>query len=115
MTDSLIERIASWNYLRDNVGYDEDLEYDMLFEELEEYGVARTDVDQLDALADIIFVGLGSMYKLLGSAEKVKEAMYIVCNANEAKGTKKDSNGKIQKPKSFTGPEAELEELLRCK
>ena len=114
MTDNLIDRVSTWNYVRDNVGYDEDLEYDMLFEELEEYGVARSDVDQLDALCDIVFVALGSMYKMLGTPAKVREAMDIVCNANDAKGTKKNDDGKIIKPKDFKGPE-ELLGFLLCR
>ena len=112
MTDNLIERVSSWNYVRDNVEYNPDLEYDMLFEELEEYGVAREEVDQLDALCDIIFVAVGGMYKLLGTGEKVKEALDIVCDANDSKGTKKDDNGKIIKNKDFINPEPLLEKLL---
>ena len=112
MTDNLISRVCIWNYNRDNIGYDEELEYDMLYEELEEYGVARDDVDQLDALCDIVFVAIGSMYKLLGTPAKVREALDIVCNANDAKGTRKDDNGKIIKPKDFINPELALEKLL---
>ena len=54
------------------------------------------------------------MYKLLGTEEKVKEAMNIVCTANDAKGTKKGLGGKILKPTDFIGPELALESLL-CK
>jgi len=112
MTDMIINRVCTWNYVRDNVEYDSDLEFAMLNEELGEYANARQDVDQLDALADIIFVAIGSMYKLLGTEEKVKEAMNIVCTANDAKGTRKDDNGKIIKPKDFINPELALEKLL---
>jgi len=113
MTDRLVQRVCDWNYVRDNVQYDEELEYSMLSEELEEYGVARDLVDHADALADIIFVAVGSLYKITHSAEAVKEILDIVCTANDAKGTKKNDAGKVTKPEDFIGPELAIEGILR--
>ena len=99
MTDKIVERICTWNYVRDNIGYDEELEYDMLFEEIEEYGVSRDLDNQAKELADIVFVAIGSLYKMTGSPSRTKEILDIVISHNDNKGTKKDKNGKIQKVK----------------
>lgn len=108
----LIEDIATWNYVRDNIVFDEELEYDMLWEELKEFADAKTNVDEVDALADIIFVAIGSLYKKVGSVEKAEAVMRAVIEANFRKGTKKNEAGKIQKPTNFVGPEAELQKII---
>jgi len=87
----------------------------MLAEELLEFHVAETDVDIADALADIIFVAVGSMYKLTGSSRKAESIMAEVIKANYEKGAKKDENGKIVKPSDFKGPEAEIAKIMDSK
>ena len=78
---------------------------------LSEEGTTEYKVNQLDALADIIFVAVGSMYKLLGNADLTESVLDAVIAANNRKGTEKDANGKVQKPEDFVGPEEDIKEL----
>lgn len=112
-----IQEVCDWNLDRDNTSYDKYLEGDMLEEEMTEYAIACMEpediVGQADALADIIFVAVGSLYKLCGADEqKVKDILTIVSAANNLKGTDKNSDGKVTKPEGFSGPEGMIEEIL---
>lgn len=108
----MVNDICTWNYTRGNAVFDEKLEYEMLLEELVEFYEATTAVDRADALADIIFVAVGSLYKLTGSAHKAESIMAEVITANFKKGSTKDENGKIVKPQDFVGPEKEIAKIL---
>ena len=111
----LLERTVHWNEFRGNTSdtLDWNLEIAMLQEELDELKEAKTDVDRLDALEDLKFVLTGSEYKLGLTSLQIVEATEIVVSANESKGSKKDSNGKIIKDKSkFIEPEPKLQEIL---
>lgn len=55
--------IISWNKDRNQLIYDEILEADMLREEAREYFDATTIVDKLDAVADFLFVAVGTVSK----------------------------------------------------
>lgn len=70
-------------------------------------------VHQADALADIIFVAVGSLFKLTGSKEKVNSILQAVINANEKKGKDVDDNGKIIKPEDFVPPEDVIRLILK--
>ena len=107
----VVREVVKWNTVRENTDYNKKLEYRMLLEEVDEYLGAKTKVDQADALADTIFVAIGSLFKLTGSEEKTAAILQIVCNANNQKGNKKDADGKIIKPMHFIHPE-ELIELV---
>ena len=110
--DNLVKDIAIWNYLRDNTEYDKELEYSMLVEELEEYGVSRNLPNAAKELADIIFVAIGSLYKLTGNnIPKVEGILKIVTDANYKKGTEK-VGGKVLKGTRYTNPEAAIGVLL---
>lgn len=78
---------------------------------LSEEGTAYYRVNQLDALADLIFVAVGSMYKILGSADLVESVLDAVVAANNKKGTQKNLEGKVQKPADFIGPEEDIKEI----
>jgi len=110
----LIQTIAEWNLDRDNTDYSKKLEYRMLLEEIDEYLGAKTKVDQADALADVIFVAVGSLFKLTGSIDKAQAIMDVVCSANNQKGKSKDLDGKIKKPMGFVPPEEMIEEILHA-
>ena len=116
MGEGLISKVCVWNYTRGNVGYDNELEYNMLLEELDEYAEAIVNkdvVEEADALADIIFVAIGSLYKITNNANAVKEILDIVCDANEQKGHKKDKDGKIIKDRTtFISPEINIHRVL---
>ena len=55
--------IISWNKDRNQLVYNEMLEADMLREEAQEYFDATTIVDKLDAVADFLFVAVGTVSK----------------------------------------------------
>ena len=112
MTD-IINEICRWNEVRDNLEYNKDLEYQMLKEELLEYIVAQDIVDQADAIADIIFVAAGSLFKLCnGDSQKVEDILLAVTGANNLKPTTKDSDGKIVKGDDYVKPEPMIESIL---
>lgn len=108
---SLTNEIGVWNYVRGNVEYKHALEYAMLREEVEELLVARTPEDEADALADIIFVAIGSLYKLSGTVIKTDKILKAVIDANNKKGKDK-VNGKVVKPDGFVGPEGAIRKIL---
>ena len=55
--------ITDWNKARNDLEYKAQLEHDMLKEEIQEYFEAEGLVDRLDAVADILFVGVGTTVK----------------------------------------------------
>ena len=116
MQYDIIEDIQTWNDDRGNYEYNNRLEYDMLQEEVDEYFEAcmnEDTVDQADALADIIVVAVGSLYKLCGNDKiKFEDIMLAVTAANNTKGKEKNTEGKITKPKDFVGPEDMIAKVL---
>jgi len=114
-TDILLE-IMQWNEDRENLGYSCVREGAMLQEELDELGDAYrngTIVDEADAYADIIFVAVGSLFKLCGGdSQKVHDILMIVTAANNLKTQAKDVDGKIIKPEGFARPEGMIAEIL---
>ena len=59
----VLERIAEWNASRYDRVIDMDLTCRLLREEHKEWLTAKTPVDKLDALCDIIFVAVGAIWK----------------------------------------------------
>lgn len=113
MTSNIVEQICIWNYVRENHKYDKKLEAKMLSEELEEYlSSEEGTANELKELADIIFVAIGSMYKITGNAPTVKSIIQAVINHNNGKGTAKDENGKIRKNKHLPPAEDIIDEIL---
>ena len=161
---STTSRIIAWNRERNGLKFNIDLESQMLTEEANEFYMAEHLVDKVDAWADFVFVGVGTVAKWL--AVKVKafedledysqwmetvtdwmdyqrgtmlemlledmatifpgvrhntslfedilnQALIIVVDANEQKGTEKDENGKVKKPEGFIRPETRLNVLLK--
>jgi predicted HAD superfamily Cof-like phosphohydrolase len=116
--NEIFNRVIEWNRTRSNVVYSRELEYSMLLEELTEYKDARDELQELDAICDLAFVAIGTLYKFSERAGiDPVDAMRIVCNANDAKGMDKDKNGKIRKPLWFSKPDCEngpLDRLLKA-
>ena len=110
----IIEEICNWNEERGlaTEPIDVSLEYEMLKEELIELIVADTRVDVADALGDIIFVAVGSLYKLTKDVDKVKDILLAITAANNQKKQEVNGIGKIIKPDDFVGPESMIEEIL---
>ena len=108
-----VDEVQMWNEDRDNLKYSPILEWKMLEEELNEYYDATTLVDQADALADILVVAVGGLYKLVGGdKQKFEDIMLAVTAANNLKSSTKNSDGKITKPKNFVGPEGMIRRIL---
>lgn len=114
-----IERTIKWNEVRGNTPdtLDYKLEIDMLQEELDEFkeAVERGDkVAMFDALLDLDFVRIGTLYKLDVTAEQQVDGYEAVIQANETKSKTKNDAGKITKPANFVGPESQLESILKA-
>lgn len=69
-------------------------------------------VHQADALADTIFVAVGSLFKLTGDVQKTFDILQAVTDANAEKGSDKDANGKVIKPAGFIPPEDRIRDIL---
>ena len=69
--------------------------------------------NQLDALGDLVFVAIGSMYKILGDWVGVEEVMMAIISANNLKKADKDDGGKIKKPEGFVGPEGIIKNIYK--
>jgi len=119
------QEIAEWNKERGLTNYSTKLEFRLLYEELMESILLKnakslavdmtknieTQLDAIpveqesdaiaDALGDIIFVAVGSLYKLGYNADAVLRNIII---ANNNKGDNKDKDGKIIKNKNFDHP-----------
>ena len=111
-----IQEVQEWNDVRGNYGYSVELEEAMLEEELNEYKEAVDNEDrvgQADALADILVVAVGSLYKLCGNDKiKMNDILLAVTAANNTKSSTKNSAGKITKPDNFVGPERMIAKIL---
>jgi len=62
--NNIYDRVVKWNAQRYDRVYDHDLSIKLLKEELGEYLDAETEVDQLDAMCDTIYVALGVVWKM---------------------------------------------------
>lgn len=125
MGRELFDRIIKWNSDRENMGFNHLNETKMLAEELFEFcgysrqaakdagkefakkysGDATKEInksDLADAAGDLIFISIGTIAKLgLDPYEVLKR----ICDHNDAKGSKKDADGKIIKNDDFKEPE----------
>jgi predicted HAD superfamily Cof-like phosphohydrolase len=63
--------------------------------------------DLVDAVGDMIFIANGSIYKLGYDGDDV---LRRICDHNDKKGARKDSDGKIIKDGNFVEPEHTKEE-----
>lgn len=62
--DSIVKKCVDWNAARYDQVYNYDLAAKLLMEEVDELFVAINPIDKLDAIGDIIFVGIGVLWKL---------------------------------------------------
>ena len=69
-------------------------------------------VDEFDALLDIIYIAIGELHKFGATPEAIVDGLQVVHNKNLEKSGAKDSEGKVTKPANFVGPEAELELII---
>ena len=64
MDHTILKRVSTWNRLRYNRVYNQELFLVMMREEYQEFLDAPNDVEKLDALCDMIFVAIGVIWKL---------------------------------------------------
>jgi predicted HAD superfamily Cof-like phosphohydrolase len=89
-----------------------------MYEEIDEFVQAVSLVDQLDALADLVYFALGTAVEMGTDLEPIFE---IVHRANmnklgpDGKPIYRESDGKVLKPKEWTPPEETIGELLNAK
>lgn len=87
-------------------------------EELREFKDAKTIVDQADALGDLLWFVVGSMV-CMGIEPSV--IMKPITKANmskigdDGKVIRRESDGKIQKPAGWVGPEQEMSAIIEKK
>ena len=108
----LIKEICLWNGARGLTDFNHFHEYKMLDEELCEYASSGTVENMAKELADLIFVAVGSLYKLTGAdPKKVEKIIEAVVNANNQKPAVK-VEGKVIKGDDYICPEKIIEEVL---
>lgn len=103
--------------LKDKFGEMDEEEYKEKEQEISDYvvseeGQLEVKVNRADALGDIIFVAVGSLYKLVGDADKVEDILNAIIAANNTKSKEKNADGKITKPKDFVGPEGIIRRVI---
>ena len=102
---TVFERIVEWNKDRNNLTFDSMKEFDMLLEELEEFGEATTDEDMVDALCDLIVVATGGLFKLGYDPEKCMDEVIKHISSRKQDPQQKEvwdkwgASGKWQKQK----------------
>jgi len=108
----IFTQIATWNYVREHTQFNERLEYNMMDEELTEVLESTNDANLAKEIADVIFVAVGSLYKLAGSEDKAREIMQVVINHNNLKGLEKDEDGKVKKTLGVPPCEPDIARIL---
>lgn len=70
----ILQRVGAWNAARYEQEHSLPLTVSLLREEQREFLEAKTPVDRLDALCDLIFVSIGALWKLNVQAEDLDNA-----------------------------------------
>ena len=113
--ESFIKRVCEWNAARYEQENNRALTYRLLEEELFELKLAQTDVDDLDALIDLIYIAIGGMWKMGLNADEINAALHIVADSNDTKPAIKTAShikANVDKGKYFIAPEPQLQQLL---
>ena len=76
MMHLVYRRVANWNFLRYKPIFSSKLTSELLHEEFKEWLEAEDDVAKLDALCDIVFISLGTMWKCQFLLSDIEEAMH---------------------------------------
>jgi len=111
----VVRRIVNWNFARYEQIMNVALTNELLKEEVREFNEATTPVDTLDALADIVYVAIGAMWKMGLSPGQIHDSLLAVCDANDTKSVSKTHHAvkaNVDKGASFVPPEARLQEIL---
>ncbi len=115
--NDIIARIVQWNSARYAQEISNELTAELLFEESAEFNDARSgrEVDQLDALCDVVYVAVGAMWKMGLTTSEIEQAMSVVCDSNDSKSAAKSLShikSSIIKGVDFIPPEPRLQEIL---
>jgi hypothetical protein len=76
----VFERVKNWNAARYEQEHNTLLTCTLLAEELNEYWTAKTEVDQLDALCDLVYVALGAIWKADVEVDELQHAQEVAVN-----------------------------------
>lgn len=111
-----IECIYEWNKERGllDQAYDNEREVKLLQEEINELADGMNDIDRIDALADIVVVAIGAMFKL---GFKPNDVMHeTLREINSRIGSVNPETGKWEKDLSLKArSEWEIADYKRCK
>ena len=80
MTDikkHLVQRVIDWNHKRYAKIFNYKLSKDLLYEELTELIEAETTIDKLDAVGDIVFVAIGSLWKMGIKSSDIEQLLSV--------------------------------------
>lgn len=113
---NFIQRIIEWNSVRYEQVFHKGLTVNLIDEELNELAVAETnEVEQLDALIDIVYVAIGAMWKRGLDADQINRAIHAVCDSNDSKSitkTNPDVKANLDKGNSYKSPTEALQAIL---
>ena len=88
---------------------------DWMMEEIKEFSEAKTLVDQADALGDLLWFVVGTMV-CMGVEPSVIMRPITTANmskiGDDGKVLRRPSDGKIQKPEGWVGPEEEMSDMI---
>lgn len=110
-----VARITEWNAKRYEQEHSSDLTIRILAEELGELARAKEEVDQLDALVDLVYISIGAMWKMGLDNFQIYEAIKAVCDSNDSKEVKRvghNVKANIVKGPGYFKPEPRLQEIL---
>lgn len=113
--NSILDKVFQWNKERGLLKkeYNKSLEASFVAEELSELLRSDSRVEAIDAHIDSIIFQFGALCKILKTPEAVQECFYAVLLANEQKGKKCDTHGKVIKDKdSFVEPQKVISKVL---
>ena len=112
---TIIDRIIKWNQARYKQEFNKKLTEDLLIEEVSELIDSELEVEELDALIDIIYVSIGAMWKMGLNATQIYNALTVVCISNESKiveTVESHIKASAVKGDAFIPPENMLQVLL---
>ena len=78
--NKVFDRVVKWNSARYPREYDESLTLALLAEEHQELQEAKSEVDKLDALCDLLYVACGALWK--SGSDNITKPSYIPKNFN---------------------------------
>lgn len=102
--------LLDWGRFKERLGWLDEERDEMLVGQLLPFKEDVVIAEVADALADIIYVALGTANEMGLPMDKIFDAVH---RANMAKVPVKDGKGKVSKPEGWVGPEEEIRKIIR--